>query len=108
MILVNYINTFINLQGNAVESKWSNRIDNINFITKYYNIFDDVTTYTDILPKCLKYCLDNFSVVRMRAAKKSSRIFLQVVTSKDHTIKFKSLKLLEAFAFSINQIYRQL
>ena len=66
-----------------------------------------MTTYTEILPRCINYCLDSVNEVRVKSAKYSSKILHQLITSLDREIKIKSLRILEAFAFSLNQIYRQ-
>jgi hypothetical protein len=53
------------------------------------------------------YYITKVSEVRNKAAKSSSNIFFQLL-SNETEYKIKSLRILEAFAYSVNYHYRQL
>jgi serine/threonine-protein phosphatase 4 regulatory subunit 1 len=88
--------------------KWRNRKEYAVIIGNFHNVFDVEITYKQILPIALNFCLDDVAEVRFTAAKHISRIILQILLSGDNEYKVKCMKIIEAFANSVNYNYRQL
>jgi serine/threonine-protein phosphatase 4 regulatory subunit 1 len=86
--------------------KWRTRSDYSRIVSNYSSVFDEETTYNQILPIAMQFCLDDVAQVRFKASKYISRIILHLLSKGSHVET--TLKLIEAFAFSINYHYRQL
>ncbi len=71
-------------------------------------MFDDETTYKNILPVALSFCLDDVAEVRFVAAKNLAKIVLQFLNNPESDYYKKIIQLLDCFALSCHYNYRQL
>ena len=66
-------NIFIDNIGSKVRnfnfSNWKNKLDVIEGILCYYNLYDDDIIYKSIFPQCITYCLDDIYKVRITSSK---------------------------------------
>jgi hypothetical protein len=77
-------------------------------VSDYSNIFDDETTYKNLLPVCLNFCLDDVAEVRFKASRRLGKVIIQFVENPESSYYNKVIALLKSFAYSINYHYRQL
>ena len=81
---------------------WKNKLNVIEGILCYYNLYDNEIIYNSILPQCISFCFDKFYKVR-----KTSSIVLAnliVYLYKENYKKDKLIKILEVFA--LNKKYK--
>ena len=50
-------------------SNWKNKLDVIEGIICYYNLYDDDIIYKSIFPQCITFCLDDIYKVRITSSK---------------------------------------
>ena len=66
-------NIFIDNIGSKVRNfnflNWKNKLDVIEGILCYYNLYDNDIIYKSIFPQCITYCLDDIYKVRITSAK---------------------------------------
>jgi hypothetical protein len=76
---------------------WKNKLDVIEGILCYFNLYDNNTIYKLIIPQCIIFCLDRISKVRTVSAKVLGNVIKYLFNEKYD--KNKLYKLLECFAF---------
>ena len=76
---------------------WKNKLDVIEGILCYFNLYDNNTIYKLIIPQCIIFCLDRISKVRTVSAKVMGNVIKYLFNEKYD--KNKLYKLMECFAF---------
>ena len=95
------VSIFKDNQGEKIRNfnfiSWKNKLDVIEGILCYFNLYDNNTIYKFIIPQCIIFCLDRISKVRTV----SSRVFGNVINYlfNEKFDKNKIYKLIECFAF---------
>ena len=75
---------------------WKNKIDVIEGILIYYNLYDNNIIYSSILPQCISFCLDKIYKVRIKSSKILAVMILYLYNNNYQ--KEKLFKLLDTFA----------
>ena len=95
------VSIFIDNTGNKVRHfnfmNWKNKLNVIEGILCYYNLYDNDIIYNSILPQCITFCFDKFYKVRKTSAKVLSTLIVYLY--KENYKKDKLIKILENFAF---------
>ena len=95
------VSIFIDNTGNKVRTfnfiNWKNKLNVIEGILCYYNLYDNDIIYTSILPQCITFSLDKFYKVRKTSAKVLATLIVYLY--KENYKKDKLIKILETFAF---------
>lgn len=95
------VSIFIDNTGNKVRHfnfmNWKNKLNVIEGILCYYNLYDNDIIYNSILPQCITFCFDKFYKVRKTSAKVLSTLIVYLY--KENYKKDKLIKILETFAF---------
>ena len=96
------VSIFIDNTGSKLRNfnfiNWKNKLNVIEGILCYYNLYDNEIIYNSILPQCISFCFDKFYKVR-----KTSSIVLAnliVYLYKENYKKDKLIKILEIFALN--------
>ena len=76
---------------------WKNKLNEIEGILCYYNLYDNDIIYNSILPQCITFCLDKFFKVRKTSSKVLATLIVYLY--KENYKRDKLLKILENFAF---------
>ena len=94
------VSIFKDNQGNKVRNfnfiSWKNKLDVMEGILCYYNLYDNDTIYKLIIPQCITFCLDRISKVRTVSAKVLGKVIKYLYNEKYD--KNKLFKLIESFA----------
>ena len=77
--------------------KWKDKLNVIEGILFYYNIFNNDIIYNSILPQCITFCLDIIYKVRKTSSKVLANLIVYLY--KENFKKDKLFKILENFAF---------
>ena len=95
------VSIFIDNTGSKVRNfnfiNWKNKLNVIEGILCYYNLYDNDIIYNSILPQCITFCLDKFYKVRKTSSKVLATLIVYLY--KENYKKDKLLKILENFAF---------
>jgi len=87
--------------GNKVRTfnfiNWKNKLNVIEGILCYYNLYDNDIIYNSILPQCITFCFDQYYKVRKTSAKVLATLIAYLY--KENYKKDKLFKILENFAF---------
>ena len=77
---------------------WKNKLDVIEGILCYYNLYENTVIYKSIIPQCITFCLDRISKVRTVSSKVLGKVILHLYKEnfKDND---KLYKIFESFAF---------
>ena len=75
---------------------WKNKIDVIEGILIYYNLYDNDIIYSSILPQSITFCLDKIYKVRVKSSKVLATLILYLYNNNFQ--KEKLFKVLETFA----------
>ena len=95
------VSIFMDTSGKKVRNfnfiEWKNKLNVIEGILCYYNLYDNDIIYNSILPQCITFCMDKFYKVR----KTSSVVLANLIAYlyKENYKKEKIVKILENFAF---------
>ena len=85
---------FIDNIGSKVRNfnfiNWKNKLDVIEGILCYYNLYDDDIIYDSIFPQCITFCLDDIYKVRITSSK-----VLATLIDYLYNINYKKEKLFE-------------
>ena len=102
------VSIFKDNQGEKVRNfnfiSWKNKLDVLEGILCYYNLYDNPTIYKLIIPQCITFCLDRISKVRTVSSKVLGKILLYLYNEKYEINKI--YKLIEVFAFHKKFIQR--
>ena len=96
------VSIFIDNTGNKVRNfnfmNWKNKLNVIEGILCYYNLYDNDVIYKSILPQCITFALDKFYKVR----KTSSRVLASILLYLYHQDykKDKIIQTIKNFAFN--------
>ena len=95
------VSIFKDNQGGKIRNfnfiSWKNKLDVIEGILCYFNLYDNNTIYKLIIPQCIIFCLDRISKVRTVSAKVMGNVIKYLFNEKYD--KNKLYKLMECFAF---------
>ena len=95
------VSIFIDNTGNKVRHfnfiNWKNKLNVIEGILFYYNLYDNDVIYNSILPQCITFCFDKYYKVRKTSAKVLATLIVYLY--KENYKKDKLIKILETFAF---------
>ena len=95
------VSIFIDNTGSKVRNfnfiNWKNKLNVIEGILCYYNLYDNDITYNSILPQCITFSLDKFYKVRKTSSKVIATLIVYLY--KENYKKEKLIKILENFAF---------
>ena len=95
------VSIFMDNTGNKVRTfnfiNWKNKLNVIEGILCYYNLYDNDIIYNSILPQCITFCFDKFYKVRKTSAKVLATLIVYLY--KENYKKDKLFKILENFAF---------
>ena len=95
------VSIFIDNTGTKIRNfnfiKWKDKLNVIEGILFYYNIYDNDIIYNLILPQCISFCFDAFYKVRKTSSKVLANLILYLY--KENYKKEKLFKILEIFAF---------
>ena len=83
---------------------WKNKLDVVESILCYYNLYDNNLIYTSIFPQCITFCLDEKYLVRKTSSKVLSNLILYLYQENFNIEKLK--KIIECFALNKNFQYR--
>ena len=83
---------------------WKNKLDVVESILCYYNLYDNNLIYTSIFPQCITFCLDEKYLVRKTSSKVLSNLILYLYQENYNIEKLQ--KIIECFALSKNFQYR--
>ena len=86
--------------------KWRIRKECVDLLGNLGGVFDDNTAYEQIFPICIKFCIDEVADVRLHASKSIKSLLVQFLNNDMY--KEKVLEILNAFAYSLKSIYRNL
>ena len=88
------VSIFIDNTGNKVRNfnfmNWKNKLNVIEGILCYYNLYDNDIIYNSILPQCISFSLDKYYKVRKTSAKVLANLILYLYNQnykKDELIK---------------------
>ena len=94
------VSIFKDNQGEKVRNfnfiNWKNKLDVLEGILCYYNLYDNNTIYKLIIPQCITFCLDKIAKVRFMGAKVFGKLMLYLYNEKYDNIKI--YKIVESFA----------
>ena len=94
------VSIFIDNTGSKVRNfnfiNWKNKLNVIEGILCYYNLYDNDIIYNSILPQCISFCLDEFYKVRKISSKVLANLIVYLY--KDNYKKDKLIKIIESFA----------
>ena len=94
------VSIFKDNQGEKIRNfnfiNWKNKLDVLEGILCYYNLYDNNTIYKLIIPQCITFCLDKISKVRTVGAKVLGKLILYLYNEKYDNDKLN--KLIESFA----------
>ena len=92
---------FIDNIGSKVRNfnfiNWKNKLDVIEGILCYYNLYDNDIIYQSIFPQCITFCLDDVYKVRKTSSKVLASL-IEYLYNADYK-KEQLFKLIESFAF---------
>ena len=95
------VSIFIDNTGSKVRNfnfiNWKNKLNVIEGILCYYNLYDNDIIYNSILPQCITFSLDKFYKVRKTSSKVIATLIVYLY--KENYKKEKLIKILENFAF---------
>ena len=95
------VSIFIDNIGSKVRNfnfiNWKNKLNVIEGILCYYNLYDNDIIYNSIFPQCITFCLDKFYKVRKTSAKVLANLIIYLY--KEDYKKDKLLRIIENFAF---------
>ena len=95
------VSIFKDNQGEKIRNfnfiSWKNKLDVIEGILCYFNLYDTNTIYKFIIPQCIIFCLDRISKVRTVSSKVLGNVIKYLFNEKYD--KNKIYKLIESFAF---------
>ena len=95
------VSIFIDNTGSKVRNfnfiNWKNKLNVIEGILCYYNLYDNDIIYSSILPQCITFSLDKFYKVRKTSSKVIATLIVYLY--KENYKKEKLIKILENFAF---------
>ena len=83
---------------------WKNKLDVVESILCYYNLYDNNLIYTSIFPQCITFCLDEKYLVRKTSSKVLSNLILYLYQENYNIEKLQ--KIIECFALNKNFQYR--
>ena len=96
------VSIFIDNTGNKVRNfnfmNWKNKLNVIEGILCYYNLYDNDVIYKSILPQCITFALDKFYKVRKTSSKVLASILLYLY-HQDYK-KDKIIQTIKNFAFN--------
>ena len=96
------VSIFIDNTGNKVRNfnfmNWKNKLNVIEGILCYYNLYDNDVIYNSILPQCITFALDKFYKVRKTSSKVMASILLYLY-HQDYK-KDKIIQTIKNFAFN--------
>ena len=96
------VSIFIDNTGNKVRNfnfmNWKNKLNVIEGILCYYNLYDNDVIYNSILPQCITFALDKFYKVRKTSSKVLASILLYLY-HQDYK-KDKIIQTIKNFAFN--------
>ena len=93
---------------NIINSKkWREKINFLKTIGRLINIYDNNIMFNKIFFMCIQLCFDTVNKVRIKAARKLSKLLLQFLSSDDQ-YKIKALVAIRMFATCIHYHFRQL
>ena len=98
---------FIKYMIGNKDDKWRKRVTYCKIIGKFNGTYNDPIIYKRVFPIAINFCFDDVSHVRSIAARRNSRLILQLISGKTE-FKDKTMKIITSFAQSINFRYRQL
>ena len=79
-------------------TNWRNKLDVVESVLCYFNLYDNDIIYSSILPQCIIFTLDNFYKVRSVSAKVLANLISYLYNTNYN--KEKLVTLLKTFAFS--------
>ena len=85
-----------NKAGNLFFTNWKNKVDVIEGILLYYNLYDKDVVYKSILPQCINFCFDDVYKVRSISCKVLANLILYLY--QEDFKKNELFELLELFA----------
>lgn len=85
-------------------SNWRNKLDVVESVLCYFNLYDNEVIYSSIFPQCIMFCLDDFYKVRSVSAKVLGNLISYLYTNNYN--KEKLIQLVETFAYSKNFHHR--
>ena len=95
------VSIFIDNTGSKVRNfnfiNWKNKLNVIEGILCYYNLYDNDIIYNSIFPQCISFCLDKYYKVRKTSAKVLANLIIYLY--KEDYKKDKLFQILETFAF---------
>ena len=95
------VSIFIDNTGTKIRNfnfiKWKDKLNVIQGILFYYNIYNNDIIYNLILPQCISFCFDAFYKVRKTSSKVLASLILYLY--KENYKKDKLFNILENFAF---------
>ena len=95
------VSIFIDNTGSKVRNfnfiNWKNKLNVIEGILCYYNLYDNDVIYNSIFPQCITFSLDKFYKVRKTSSKVLANLIVYLY--KENYKKEKLFKILENFAF---------
>ena len=105
---LNVIDLLKNSLNNIINSKkWREKINFLKTLGRLINIYDNDIMFNEIFFMCIKLCFDTANKVRIKAARKLSKLLSQFLSSDDQ-YKIKALVIIRMFATCIHYHYRQL
>ena len=94
------VSIFKDNQGDKIRNfnfiNWKNKLDVLEGILCYYNLYDNNTIYKLIIPQCITFCLDKISKVRSVSAKVLAKLILYLYNERYDNVKL--IKLIETFS----------
>ena len=94
------VSIFKDNQGEKIRNfnfiNWKNKLDVLEGILCYYNLYDNNTIYKLIIPQSITFCLDKIYKVRSVGAKVLAKLILYLYKEKYDNLKL--IKLIEAFS----------
>lgn len=88
------------------KEKWRIKKECVEILGNLGGIFNEKTAFEQILPICIKLCVDEVAEVRVHAAKNIKSLIVQFLKNDLYREKIKSI--ITAFSQSIKYIYRNL
>lgn len=79
---------------------WKNKLDVVESILFYYNLYEYDIIYKQIIPPCLSFCLDDVYLVRKTSSRVLANILSYLYKSNYH--KNKLINIIHSFAFNKN------
>ena len=98
-------NEFVNIK---LTKKWRDKIIYIKGIKTLSKLYDNDTIFQSLLKLVFQLCFDNFSKVKIKAAKTLSFIASKILSANENENKVKILEIIKMFATCVNYKYRQL